>query len=107
LIAAWHNSKIRQIDLGTGDVTDYAGTGKRAYEQDDGPKATAEFDLPAAIAWGPDGELVVMDQANQVLRTIDSEGNVHKLAGTCIIDQPVAAGGPGPCDVPTACPGLN
>ena len=36
LIAAWHNSKIRQIDLESGDVTDYAGTGKRAHEQDDG-----------------------------------------------------------------------
>ena len=108
LIAAWHNSKIREVDLSTGDVTDYAGTGKRAYEQDDGPKATASFDLPAAIEWDPDGNLVIMDQANQVIRYIDTtDGMVHKLAGQCIIDTPVAAGGPGPCDVPTACPGLN
>ena len=107
LIAAWHNSKIRQIDLESGDVTDYAGTGKRAYEQDDGPKATASFDLPAAIAWDPDGNLVVMDQANQVIRYIDTDGMVHKLAGQCIIDPQTSAGGPGPCDVPTACPGLS
>jgi DNA-binding beta-propeller fold protein YncE len=104
LIAAWHNSKIRNIDIETGEVTDFAGDGRRTYFGDDGPAVTASFDLPAAIAWHPNGEdLVVMDQANQVLRYIDAEGDVHKLAGNCIIDQPVAAGGPGPCETPLAC----
>jgi DNA-binding beta-propeller fold protein YncE len=71
-----------------------------------GPTAVA-FDLPAAITWDPDGNLVVMDQANQVIRTIDSEQNVTRLAGNCIIDQPPGAGGPGPCapEAMLACPG--
>ena len=97
LIAAWHNSKVRMVNLETGEVTDRCGDGRRAYIGDTGPAMTASFDLPAALAWDPDGNLVIMDQANQVIRTVDSEGIVTRLAGNCIIDQPVAAGGPGPC----------
>jgi hypothetical protein len=109
LIAAWHNSKIREVDLETGDVEDRCGDGRRAYVGDDGPAAIAAFDLPAAITWDPDGNLVIMDQANQVLRYVDAEGNVHRLAGSCIIDQPDAAGGPGPCAAEdlVPCPGSN
>ena len=109
LIAAWHNSKIREVDLETGDVVDRCGDGRRAYVGDGGPAAIAAFDLPASLAWDPDGNLVVMDQANQVIRFIDSDGNVQKLAGSCIIDQPMGGGGPGPCDAEdlVACPGTN
>jgi DNA-binding beta-propeller fold protein YncE len=112
LIAAWHNSKIREIDLDTGEVTDWCGDGRRAYVGDGvdcsvtGPTAVA-FDLPAAITWDPDGNLIVMDQANQVLRKVDGDHNVTRLAGNCIIDQPPGAGGPGPCapEAMLACPG--
>ena len=109
LIAAWHNSKIRNLDLETGDVTDRCGDGRRAYVGDEGPAVIAAFDLPAAIAWDPDGNLVIMDQANQVLRYVDGDGNVHRLAGNCIIDQPPEAGGPGACAAEdlVACPGTN
>ncbi|MBL9017870.1 MAG: hypothetical protein JNL83_27030, partial [Myxococcales bacterium] len=31
LIAAWHNSKLRTIDLPTGAITDSCGDGRRAY----------------------------------------------------------------------------
>lgn len=102
LIAAWHNSKVRVVDLETGEVTDYCGDGRRAYFGDNASCATpmaVAFDLPAALAWDPDGNLVVMDQANQVIRTVDGDGMVHKVAGNCII-EPI-----GPCDAPVACPG--
>jgi len=110
LIAAWHNSKVRMVDLETGDVTDYCGDGRRAYFGDGVACSavtppTVAFDLPAALAWDPDGDLVVMDQANQVIRRVDGDGMVHKVAGNCIIDQPPSAGGPGPCETPVACPG--
>lgn len=109
VIAAWHNSKVRMVDLETGDVVDRCGDGRRAYIGDGGPAAIAAFDLPAALAWDPGGNLIIMDQANQVIRTVDGEGNVTRLAGNCIIDQPPAAGGPGPCDIEDliACPGTN
>lgn len=106
VVAAWHNSKIRVIDRATGKVSDTCGDGKRAYFGDDGPAETASLDLPAAIAYDPEGNLVIMDQANQVLRYIDAEGNIHLKAGKCMIDAPMPAG-PGPCPEgvePTECP---
>ena len=103
LIAAWHNSKVRVVDLETGEVTDRCGDGRRAYFGDGTscsiPPPGVAFDLPAALAWNPDGELVVMDQANQVIRRVDSDGMVHKVAGNCVIEPA------GPCDTPVACPG--
>jgi DNA-binding beta-propeller fold protein YncE len=106
VIAAWHNSKIRTIARDTGTVTDACGDGKRAYFGDEGAAMTASLDLPASLAYDPAGNLIVMDQANQVLRSIDAAGDIHLLAGRCIIDAP-APGGPGPCPEgvePTQCP---
>ncbi|MBC8071489.1 MAG: hypothetical protein IAG13_24390, partial [Deltaproteobacteria bacterium] len=106
IVAAWHNSKIRTIARDTGAVQDTCGDGKRAYFGDDGAAMTASLDLPASLAYAPDGELVVMDQANQVLRSVDAAGEIHLLAGRCIVDAPAPAG-PGPCAEgvePTQCP---
>ena len=106
LIAAWHNSKIRSIDRATGMVKDTCGDGKRAYFGDDGPAGPASLDLPASLAFDPKGDLVVMDQANQVLRYIDKAGDIHLLAGRCVIDAPAPAG-PGKCAEgvePVRCP---
>jgi DNA-binding beta-propeller fold protein YncE len=110
LIAAWHNSKVRILNRATGEITDSCGDGKRAYFGDGGDAMTASLDLPASLAWDPDGNLIIMDQANQVLRMVDPDGDIHLLAGRCIIDAP-APGGPGPCPdgvEPTQCPaGMN
>jgi adhesin/invasin len=106
VLAAWHNSKVRIFDPQTMEIEDSCGDGKRAYFGDEGPAATASLDLPASLAYAPNGDLVVMDQANQVLRRVDTEGNIHLLAGRCVIDAP-EPGGPGPCpdgEEPVACP---
>jgi hypothetical protein len=103
VIAAWHNSKIRRLDLLTGEIIDTCGDGRRAYFGDEGPALTSTLDLPASIAWDPAGNLVVMDQANQVLRSIDAEGTIHHLYGRCVIEP---AGVPAVRDgcEPTPCP---
>jgi hypothetical protein len=106
IIAAWHNSKIRTLNLATGAIVDTCGSGGRSYFGDEGPALTAVLDLPASLALDPAGDLIVMDQANQVLRRIDQNGDIHLLAGQCIIDAPEPAG-PGPCAVgqdPVQCP---
>ncbi len=105
-IAAWHNSKLRTIDLRTGEITDSCGDGRRAYFGDGGPALTATLDLPASLAYTASGDLIVMDQANQVMRKIDTAGTITRLAGRCVIDAPAPAG-PGACAAgvqPTACP---
>lgn len=105
-IAAWHNSKVRKLDLATGQLADVGGDGRRAYFGDEGPALTASLDLPASLARDGQGNLVIMDQANQVLRRIDGTGVIHVLAGRCVIDSPPPSG-PGACAMgvtPAACP---
>ena len=106
VIAAWHNSKLRSIDLASGEIVDTCGDGRRAYFGDDGPAFAASLDLPASVAFAPNGDLVIMDQANQVLRAIDPAGGIRRLAGRCVIDAPAPAG-PGACAPgvePITCP---
>lgn len=99
-VAAWHNSKIRSVDLASGEISDDCGDGRRGYFGDETEAKTATLDLPASIAWAPDGSLVIMDQANQVIRRVDGDGIIHRLAGVCIIDQDVPCGD----DPPVQCP---
>lgn len=103
-VAAWHNSKVLRLNPETGDILDTCGDGRRAYFGDDGPALTSSLDLPASIALSPTGDLAIMDQANQVIRFLDANGNIGLLAGQCVIDKPVERGGPGPCAQPVKCP---
>lgn len=106
VIAAWHNSKLRTLDLATGELADSCGDGRRAYFGDGGAALTASLDLPASLAYAPNGDLVIMDQANQVLRRVDAAGNIHRLAGQCVVDAapPLGAGPCAPGVLPVACP---
>lgn len=109
LVAAWHNSKVRTLDLASAQIVDTCGDGRRAYLGDGGPALTASLDLPASIAWDLQGNLVIMDQANQVLRRVDNAGNIHPLYGQCVIDARPPSG-PGACAAgvaPAACPAAS
>jgi hypothetical protein len=101
LVAAWHNSQILTVDLTSGDIVDECGDGRRGYFGDETPALTATLDLPTSIVFDPDGDLVIMDQANQVIRMVSPDGIIHRMAGICVIDQDT------PCDadaVPVQCP---
>jgi hypothetical protein len=100
LVAAWHNSKIRSVDLASREITDECGDGRRAYFGDDAAAATATLDLPSSIAFDPTNNLVIMDQANQVIRSVDAEGVIRRIVGICVTDQEVACEGE-----PVQCPG--
>lgn len=105
-VAAWHNSMIRKLELATGAITDTCGDGRRAYFGDGAQATKAALDLPASLAFDPQGNLVVMDQANMVLRQISPSGTISLRAGRCVIDAAPPAG-PGPCASgvdPVACP---
>lgn len=106
VIAAWHNSKLRTLDLASGELVDSGGDGRRAYFGDGGSALTASLDLPASLAYAPNGDLVIMDQANQVLRRIDQAGTIQRLAGRCVVDAapPLGGGACAPGVQPTACP---
>ncbi|MEJ7596380.1 MAG: hypothetical protein WKG01_00605 [Kofleriaceae bacterium] len=104
-LAAWHNSSIKRVRLSDMTLENFAGIGKRTYyDGDGGPALAAALDLPAALAFAPDGELAVMDQANQVIRAVDPAGIIRTIAGQCIADlYPACATG----EEPTACAGSH
>jgi sugar lactone lactonase YvrE len=103
-MAAWHNSRIKRVSLATMELENFAGLGRRTfYDGDGGPALQASLDLPSSITLDPAGNIVIMDQANQVIRRINkSDGTIDRIAGICIVDldQPCAAG-----EVPQACGG--
>jgi hypothetical protein len=106
VIAAWHNSKLRSVDLTTGEIKEECGDGRRAYFGDGGPALTSSLDLPASVAYAPNGDLIIMDQANQVMRKIDAAGNITRFAGRCVVDAdpPLGGGKCAPGQEPVACP---
>lgn len=87
IIAAWHNSRVKRLDLATGQLETIAGTGWRTYTGDGGPARDAAFDLPSGLAFDRDGNLLVLDQVNQVIRRIDASGIIETIAGKCITDE--------------------
>jgi DNA-binding beta-propeller fold protein YncE len=102
LIAAWHNSRIRRIDMTTMTLSDVAGNGGRAYAGDDGPASSAILDLPAGLDTDAAGNIFFVDQANQVIRRIDAaSGTITRVAGMCITDTCADGQVPTQCAAPS------
>ena len=104
-LSAWHNSRVKRVRLSDMTIENYAGLGRRTYYDGDGGQALdASLDLPSSIALSPAGDIVIMDQANQVVRKVDSAGIITTIVGTCVVDLDVAceAG-----ETPVACPDSN
>lgn len=104
-LAAFHGSRIKRVNLATMELENYAGLGVRTRYSGDGMDAfQAAVDLPSSIAVDPTGNIVFMDQENQVIRMVDQDHVIHRVAGSCVIEDPTecAAG-----QQPVACPGSN
>jgi sugar lactone lactonase YvrE len=82
IIAAWHNSKVKRLDLSTGLVRNLAGTGARAFGGDGGPGNEALLDLPSSVAVDANGNIVISDQANFRLRLLEPNGTIYTVCGT-------------------------
>lgn len=98
LLAAWHNSKVKHVDMKTGILTDTCGDGLRAYKGDGGLAKAASFDLPVSMAIDAAGTLYILDQANQRIRTVDDQGIVSNFAGAaCVVNECAPGETPEPC----------
>lgn len=68
--------------VATGWMSTLAGDGIRAYGGDDGPALEAQLNAPFGMGVR-DGQLLVVDYFNHVLRSIDLDsGTIRRLAGT-------------------------
>ncbi len=74
------NNVIRSIDS-TGTINTIAGTGTAGYSGDGGPAGMAQFSRPYGLAIGMGRKLFIADSRNNVVRMIDSLGNISTFAG--------------------------
>jgi DNA-binding beta-propeller fold protein YncE len=76
-------STLRAVDPHTGIITTVAGTGARAYSGDGGPAIAAAFNAPKELAIDRDGNLLVVDTENHVIRRVDLRARtVAAIAGS-------------------------
>lgn len=83
LICDIANHRIRRVDLRTGTIETYAGTGERKNPADGSPVAGAPLNGPRAIAVDSKGDLiVVLREGNAVYRIDARTQTIHHFAGT-------------------------
>lgn len=70
---------IRKVEP-DGTTSTYAGDGGQGLV--DGPRATARFNMPTAVAIADDGTMYVSDSWNNRLRAISPAGDVTTVAGS-------------------------
>lgn len=82
IIAAWHNSLIKRMDLETGNAVTIAGTGARSYNGDEIQGVEAFLDLPSSVAYDPGtGNILISDQANFRIRLLQPDGLIFTICG--------------------------
>ena len=64
-------STLRAVDPHAGMITTVAGTGSKAYTGDGGPASAATFNAPKELAIDREGNLLIVDTENHVIRQID------------------------------------
>jgi len=83
LICDIGNLRIRRVDLATGLIETWAGTGERKPTPDGAPIAGTPLNGPRAISSDPDGNLyLVLREGNAVYRIDSRAGRIYHLAGT-------------------------
>jgi sugar lactone lactonase YvrE len=83
LICDIKNHRVRRVDLGTGLISTFAGTGERKGIQDGQPLAGASLNGPRSIALTAKRDLVVvLREGNAVYRIDRTLMSLHHVAGT-------------------------
>jgi len=76
-----NNHAIRRLDR-DGVIRTIAGTGEAGYSGDGGPAVSAALNQPFDVRFSPQGDLYIADRDNNVIRRIDSAGNIETVVGT-------------------------
>jgi sugar lactone lactonase YvrE len=83
LICDIGNHRIRQVDLSSGTIETYGGTGERQPTPDGAPVKSAPLNGPRTIAITRDGDLyLALREGNAIYRIAPKSATIHHLAGT-------------------------
>jgi len=80
-IADEYNAEIRKVDASSGDISTIAGTGKEGINTDDGDATSTMLDSPCGIAVDAKGNVYLTDHVTNIVRKIDSSGDMSTVAG--------------------------
>ena len=81
-VAESHNYEIRELVHTSNLLTDYAGNGTAGYTGDGGKATSAELYYPYGVAKDSAGNVYIADTYNQIVRVVNSAGNISTFAGT-------------------------
>lgn len=81
VIADSGNSAIRLLTLATGQIQTIAGTGTPGYNGD-GVGTQSQLSGPMGVAVRGDGAIAIADLSNELVRLLDTSGNLTTVAGT-------------------------
>lgn len=73
--------RVRVVDLASGTIDTFAGTGEAIHNGDGGPASQAGVFGARAVAFAPDGSLYVMERQGSCIRRIRA-GLIETVAGT-------------------------
>lgn len=75
--------RVRVLDLKTGRIDTFAGTGKAHHDGDGGPARVASIFGARAVEVGPDGRVYILEREGNTLRSVNPEvGVIETVAGT-------------------------
>jgi DNA-binding beta-propeller fold protein YncE len=83
LICDIGNHRIRHVDLSSGIIETYAGTGERLPTVDGAAVKSTPLNGPRTIAIDPDGDLyLALREGNAIYRIAPKTATIHHVAGT-------------------------
>jgi sugar lactone lactonase YvrE len=82
LIADIQDQRIRRLDLRTGIITTFAGTGDKARGGDGGPATAASIFGARAVCMDNRGNTYICEREGNGIRKVDAHGIMSTYAGT-------------------------
>jgi sugar lactone lactonase YvrE len=77
------NHRVRRLDLKTGVISTFAGSGRKGYAGDGGPALDADMNEPYELRFDRTGNLFIDEMQNHVIRRVDARTRViTTIAGT-------------------------
>lgn len=84
-IADTGNNVIRLLNTATNVISTVAGTGAAGFSGDGAAATAAKLNQPWSVTVDTSGALYIADKKNNVVRKVDTSGNISTIAGTIYI----------------------
>ena len=81
LIADVQDQRVRRLDLRSGAISTFAGTGEKARTGDGGPASEAGINGARAICGDGQGNIYICEREGNAVRKVDGAGTITTVAG--------------------------